>query len=159
MRNFATLAAVMLLALGFSAGRGHASAADEQAIRQLYTSYDEIWAKADAKAMAQFWAEDAYHVEPDGRVVTGRAAMEKELADRFAGDLKGTRSKQSLDGIRFITPDVAVVDASYEVTGAKDAEGKALPPMQGRYVDIWVKKGGRWHIATDRPVAALRPGK
>jgi uncharacterized protein (TIGR02246 family) len=159
MKKFLTVAAVIFCAVPLYAGRGDAGGADEQAIRQLYASYDAIWDKADAKAMAQFWAEDAYHVEPDGRVVTGRAAIAKELADRFATDLKGTRSKQTLDGVHFIKPDVAVVDASYEVTGMQDAEAKLLPPLQGRYIDIWVKKGGKWHIVTDRPVAALHPSK
>jgi uncharacterized protein (TIGR02246 family) len=159
MNKFLTVAAVIFCAVPLYAGRGDAGGADEQAIRQLYASYDAIWDKADAKAMAQFWAEDAYHVEPDGRVVTGRAAITKELADRFATDLKGTRSKQTLDGVHFIKPDVAVVDASYEVTGMQDAEAKPLPPLQGRYIDIWVKKGGKRHIVTDRPVAALRASK
>jgi hypothetical protein len=32
----------------------------------------------------------------------------------------------------------------------------ALPPIQGRYLDIWIKHGRTWHIVVDRPGAAPR---
>jgi uncharacterized protein (TIGR02246 family) len=148
--------AVLLAALPARAEQPRTRSTDEAAIQALYASYDAAWNKGDVKAMGALWAEDADHVEPDGRMVAGRAALERDLAARFATDLSGTRSVQTVEGVRLIKPDVAVVDAAYEVTGARDAEGKALPPLQGRYVDIWIRRGNTWQIIVDRPVAARR---
>lgn len=131
-----------------------AANADEVALRKLYVDYDATWNKGDAKGMAMFWAADAVHVEPNGSVVNGRAALEKSLAERFAATLKGTHSQQTVETIQFIKPDVAVVDAAYEVTGAHSADGKELPTLRGRYVDIWLKQAGTWRIVADRPLAA-----
>ncbi|MFI5397029.1 MAG: YybH family protein [Candidatus Binatia bacterium] len=156
MLKFAAFVAVMVVALPLRAEQARTRSTDEAAIRNLYASYDASWNKADLKAMGALWAEDADHVEPDGRMITGRAALEQDLAKRFATDLRGTRSAQTVEAVRLIKPDVAVVDAAYEVTGVQDAEGKALPPLKGRYVDIWIKRGKTWQIIVDRPVAALR---
>jgi uncharacterized protein (TIGR02246 family) len=156
MRKFGAFVAVMVVALPLRAEQARTRSTDEAAIRNLYASYDTSWNKADLKAMGALWAEDADHVEPDGRMITGRAALEQDLAKRFATDLRGTRSAQTVEAVRLIKPDVAVVDAAYEVTGVQDAEGKALPPLKGRYVDIWIKRGKTWRIIVDRPVAALR---
>lgn len=132
---------------------------DAAAIRELYTEYDLAWNNGNAAQLAVVWTDDADHVEPDGRAVAGRAAIKTDLEQRLLGDLKGTRSQQTVTGIHFISPDVAVVDASYEVSGALDAEGHSRPALQGRYVDIWVKRRGAWYIAADRPIARTPAAK
>lgn len=159
MIKYTAFVAMVICTVPLWADPARASSGDEPAIRSLYAKYDAAWSKADAKAMGMLWAEDADHVEPDGRMIKGRAALETELARRFATDLKGTRSVQTVGSVRFIKADVAVVDASYEVFGAHDAEGKALPAIEGRYVDIWVKHRGTWRIVVDRPVAVLGVSK
>ena len=155
MRTIWLLAVMISVAAAVRAEEPAVRSGDAQAIRQLYDGYDAAWNKGDLAALARVWADDADHVEPDGRAVKGRAAIEKELGQRFATDLKGTRSQQTIIGIRFITPDVGVVDAAYEVTGAHDAQGQSLPALQGRYVDIWLKRAGKWHIVADRPIVPV----
>ena len=148
------LAAAALVAVSLSAVHAASRSEDEAAIRQLYVNYDAAWNAADAHGLAQLWADDADHMEPDGRIIRGRAAVQQLFTDRFAADLKGTRSQQTIESVRFVTPDVAVVDASYEVTGMHPSDGTDLPAIHGRYVDIWLKHAGKWRIAADRPMAA-----
>ncbi len=155
MIKYLAVVAVMVVALPLRAEQA-ARGSDEAAIRSLYVSYDAAWNKGDVNALGAVWADDADHVDPDGRRVSGRAALEKDLASRFATDLRGTRSVQTVEAVRLLKPDVAVVDAAYEVTGLQDAQGKPLPPLQGRYLDIWVKRGDTWQIVMDRPVAPPR---
>jgi uncharacterized protein (TIGR02246 family) len=159
MRAIWLLAAVISVAAAVRAEEPVARSGDAEAIRQLYAGYDAEWNKGDLAGLALVWADDADHVEPDGRAIKGRAAIAKELGQRLATDLKGTRSQQTITGIRFISPDVAVVDAAYEVSGARDAQGQTLPTLQGRYVDIWVKRAGKWHIAADRPIVPAPAAK
>ncbi len=151
MKTVGLLVVMILVATAWAEGPA-ARSGDEETIRQLYAGYDAAWNKGDVAALTLAWAADADHVEPDGRAVKGRAAIEKDLAQRFATDLKGTRSQQTITGVRFITPDVALVDASYEVTNVRDPQGQPAPPLKGRYVDIWSKRGGKWQIVADRPV-------
>lgn len=159
MRTIWLLAVMISVAAAVRAEEPAARSGDVEAIRQLYAGYDAAWNKGDAAGLALVWADDADHVEPDGRLIKGRTAIEKELGQRFATDLKGTRSQQTITGIRLITPDVAVVDASYEVSGARDAQGQSLAVLQGRYVDVWVKHAGKWHIVADRPIVPAPAAK
>jgi len=152
MRTIWLFAVMISVAAAVRAEEPAARSGDAKAIRQLYAGYDAAWDKGDVAGLAMVWATDADHVEPDGRAIKGRAAIAKELGQRFATDLKGTRSRQMIIGMRLITPDVAVVDAAYEVSGARDAQGQSLPALQGRYVDIWLKGAGTWHIVADRPI-------
>jgi uncharacterized protein (TIGR02246 family) len=144
-----------LVAVGLRAASAHCK--DDKAataVRNLYVQYDAAWNQGDVKALLKIWADEAKHVEPDGRVLNGRAAIDAEFGRRFASEWKGSQSKQTVEAVQFVKPDVALVDASYEVTGARDAEGKPLPPLRGRYLDVWVKKAGKWRIVADRPLPA-----
>jgi len=152
MRTIWLLGVMLSVAVAAHAGDAAKQKADEAAIRELYVEYDAAWNKGNVAALAMAWTDDAQHVEPDGRVVEGRAALKATFEQRFATDLKDTRSQQTITGVHFATPDVAVVDAAYEVTGVHDAQGQSLPPLQGRYVDIWVKRKDAWYIAADRPL-------
>jgi uncharacterized protein (TIGR02246 family) len=159
MRTIWLFAVMICVAAAVQAKEPAARSGDAEAIRQLYARYDAAWNKGDFAGLAMVWADDADHVEPDGRAIKGRAAIAKELGQRLATDLKGTRSQQTITDIRFVTSDVAVVDATYEVSGAHDAQGQSLPALQGRYVDIWLKHAGKWHIVADRPVVPAPTAK
>ncbi len=149
------LGMLMLLAASALAAGPKGGQQEETALRKLYAAYDAAWNGGDSKRLAAFWTDNARHVEPDGSVLAGRTAIEEAFARRFSTDLKGTQSKETVESIQLIKSDVAVVDAAYEVIGAHDAAGQALPPLHGRYVDVWVKKSGKWQIATDRPLAPV----
>ena len=52
--------------------------------------------------------------------------------------------------MRFLTPDVAIVDGQWTITGARDASGKELPPIKGRGVEIARKTDNRWRFVATR---------
>ncbi len=56
----------------------------------------------------------------------------------------------AIRAIRFPTSGVAVVDGSFEVTGVHGHEGTPLPPVEGLYTWVLVKKNGKWEIFADR---------
>lgn len=158
MKTIWLLVAMIFVAPAWAEGPA-APSGDEQTIRQLYAQYDAAWNKGDVAALTTAWADDADHVEPDGRAIKGRAALEKELGQRFATDLKGTHSQQTITAVRFVTPDVALVDASYEVTGIRNPQGQPAPALKGRYLDVWAKRTGKWQIVADRPVVPAPAAK
>jgi hypothetical protein len=49
--------------------------------------------------------------------------------------------------IRFLTPELASVDADTEITGTKTADGSEMRPRQGLMTTTMTKQSGRWCIA------------
>jgi uncharacterized protein (TIGR02246 family) len=126
-------------------------AADEAAIRDMVSKLFAAMKKHDAKAYAALCAEDFEDWEG---TVTGRAAMEKLIADHFA-NMKDIQYKL-LDeiGIVFVTQDVAIFKHTDEVTNSLDADGKPQPPYRRLSARVFVKKNGSWLFATHfyRPI-------
>jgi uncharacterized protein (TIGR02246 family) len=85
--------------------------------------------------------------------------VQSQYAELFEGLFKGTSISITTTSIRFLQPDVAVVDGSYEITGMKDAEGNDLPAVKGMYTNISVKEGEQWLFACSRPMIPVElPG-
>jgi hypothetical protein len=56
----------------------------------------------------------------------------------------------TIESVRFLTPELAIVDGQWTITGARDTEGRELPPIKGRGVEVVQKKGGRWLFVATR---------
>jgi len=61
----------------------------------------------------------------------------------------------TIEQIRFITPEIATVDGTWTVTGARDATGQELPPIRGRGFEVVQKKSGRWRFIVTREMVIL----
>jgi uncharacterized protein (TIGR02246 family) len=143
----ATAVAVLAAAVTYAqAGR----AEDEAAIRKQIDQYAAAWNKADAKATAQFFTDDADYVSSTGQRGEGRAGIERVLTEQFAGVFKGATLKTTITSIRFLKPDVAIVNGSFEVSGTKGPDGKELPVRKGLSTNIVAKPGDKWLIAALR---------
>jgi ketosteroid isomerase-like protein len=84
--------------------------------------------KGDVSALDDFWDENADYVGVDGTLIKGRAQMQAFFR-KVAESSKGQQIA-SVEQIRFITPELATVDGSWTVTGARGADGKELAPIQ-----------------------------
>ena len=58
--------------------------------------------------------------------------------------------KVTIEQIRFLAPGFVVVDGSWTVTGARDAEGKELPPIHGHGTEVVQKRNGQWKFVATR---------
>lgn len=123
-----------------------ASAQDEEGIRKILTDFIEAWNKHDAKAFSIVFAEDADFTNVRGTSAHGRAEVEKFHAPLFATRFKDTNQIMTKTKVRFIKPDVAAVDAWWEMTGAKGPEGQDLPLRKGLLNFIMTKEGEKWLI-------------
>jgi len=71
------------------------------------------------------------------------------------------RATVSIEQVRFITPDLATVDGSWTVTGARDADGKELQPPKAGGSNLSRRKTAsgvssspaRWLSSTAAPAA------
>ena len=136
-------------AVGQTAGvkaKPTSSAADEEGIRRVLADFVEAWNKDDAKAFSLVFAEDADFTNVRGVSAHGRTEVEKFHAPRFATTFKDSHQKITETKIRFIKPDVAAVDARWEMTGAKSQEGQEIPLRKGLLNFVMTKDGDKWFI-------------
>jgi len=61
----------------------------------------------------------------------------------------------SIEQIRFITPELATVDDSWTVTGARSADGKELSPINGRGFEVVQKRDGWWRFIVTREMVVF----
>lgn len=111
-------------------------------------AYIAAYNKGDAKALANFYAENVDYIDQDGAEVKGREAIQKLLADNFQAN-PGITLDLTIDEVKLLTPDVLVNRGVATVT---PRDGAALAT---RYVAIDIKKGDQWQISqlteTDAP--------
>ncbi len=115
---------LLLILLTYAAGQTKggeakptARAEDEVRIKEVLANFIEAWNKHDAKAFSMVFAEDTDFTNVRRVSAHGRADVEKFHAPLFATRFKDTNQKMTKTRIRFIKPDVAAVDAWWEMTG------------------------------------------
>jgi uncharacterized protein (TIGR02246 family) len=130
-----------------------ASAADaesEAAIRRIVAAQAAAWNAGDAKVYASYLAPEASFTNLFGMVMYGSPAFEKRHAEILATFYKGTTKAHGVRRIRFVTPDVAIVDIDNEVRGVKSMPpGIVVPPdgiVKTQLMEIFVRRDGQWWI-------------
>jgi uncharacterized protein (TIGR02246 family) len=99
-------------------GQVHAESAkseNESAIRAAVNQYSSAWNNHDAKAMARIFAQDADFIGGSGGRVN-RAAFEKTMAEEHATVFKDRKLTTTVEQIRFLKPDIGIVDGSYQAS-------------------------------------------
>jgi uncharacterized protein (TIGR02246 family) len=142
---------IVLSLLGFSAlaqdstPRPHESATD--AITHTVEQFVDAWNRHDAHAFAMTFTEDADFTNVQGVHANGRANVESFHSSRFAGIFKNTHLTASIRSIRMLSPEIAEVDADWQMTGVKAPDGSARPDRKGLLDWIMIKgPGGKWPI-------------
>jgi uncharacterized protein (TIGR02246 family) len=110
--------------------------------------------KGDVSALDDFWDENADYVGVDGTLIKGRAQMQAFFR-KVAESSKGQQIA-SVEQIRFITPELATVDGSWTVTGARGADGKELAPIKGRGFEVVQKRNGKWRFIATREMVIFK---
>ena len=145
--------ASVLLAASVSANhqRAHSMASDERAIRSLVSGWIEAYENLDAKGIAALETPDVEVVDRFGvlRLASGRTENEKLWSDSFEMVSKNTAAPTfTIDHIRFLRPDVAVVQVSLRISeGILLVDGDRIPPYSQLDSYVVVKVHGVWLVA------------
>jgi uncharacterized protein (TIGR02246 family) len=118
---------------------------DEAAIRELFGLLLDDWGRGDGEAYGSRFTEDAEYVAFDGTRTRGRreiSASHQRLFDKF---LKGTRLTGIILGIKFPSPDVALIHA----TGGTVMRGKTKPSPERDSIQtlVAVREDAEWRFA------------
>ncbi len=116
----------------------------ENAVRALLVEFAKAYSAPDVEAMAGLFTEDASVVDTNGDEVRGKTAIAEMYATAFQ-DSPGLKLEAQLDGVRFITADVARAEGRSRLsTGTGDAS------EFHRFSSLVVHKDGTWRIAEVR---------
>jgi uncharacterized protein (TIGR02246 family) len=119
----------------------------ETAIRERVKQYESAYNAGDADAVAAIYTVDGTHTYVLGFTHRGRLEIASGLKALFSGPFKGTRIAINPLHIRALSPDVAVEEASFSVTGLKEPSGTALPPVTGFCLGVYQRHGHLWFAA------------
>lgn len=123
------------------------SEADSAAVKQVITDFSESFSRHDAHATAMTFAEDGDFTNMSGAHVHGRKAIEERFVPLYAGNLSAARRTDTVRSIRYITPQVAFVDADTVITGTKAPDGSEIPVRKGLMIVVLAKEKDRWVIS------------
>ena len=132
---------------------------DRTAIQNIVEDQVSAWNEGGAAGYSRHFAREGSFTNIFGMVFDGRDAFEQRHAETFATFLKGSLRVEKVRQIRFVTPDVAIVDIDAEVR----AVGK-IPPgisiasvgvLRTRLQQVFVKRAGRWWVEAYHNVAVV----
>jgi uncharacterized protein (TIGR02246 family) len=94
---------------------------DEDMLRARTDEFEQAVSKADTKAIGALFVEDGDLVDQAGAMHHGRMAIEERYQKLFEGPYKGTQANLEITSVRFVRPEIAVIDGTSELTGMKSA--------------------------------------
>jgi uncharacterized protein (TIGR02246 family) len=161
--GLAFLACTLVIGATGSARAGNTR--DEAAVRALGDNFAKAFVQKNAELRASLFDENGTFVTPPGNFLQGRAAMVKEFGPEAQQAVNGTtQAAFSNYRVRFVKPDVAVVDALLTVRNVNGPDGAVIPaiPINFFYVavhhaDKWLIEDGRAHFAPAPPNGMTAP--
>ena len=143
------LSVCILLALALSPALADEAPAHtaEQAVKQGVKDLEAAWDKHDAKAVAELYTTEGEIITETGQTLSGRDGIEQALTQAFSDSLKDCTLKETIEKVRLIKPDVAIVDAEAQLKNGDTEVNKV------HVVSVVVKHEGKWLIETTRAIA------
>ena len=117
---------------------------EDAAIQKRHDEWSAAWNKHDPKLMASFFFPDGDLINPFGKHCHGTAEIEKLFTDEQSGPMAGTTYSGTIEHIRYLGKDIAIIDVASEITGMKAPDGSAAPPFKHHVTWIAENKGGKW---------------
>jgi uncharacterized protein (TIGR02246 family) len=150
-RFFAIL--ILLLAAPLATGLARAAAAgdsansrEDAALKLVVAGFSDGWNTHNAHAMCASLADNVQWVNWRGEPLGTRQAVEDEHARLFADLYKNTHRTDVVKSIRYLSPEFAVVDDYWTMTGARKRDGSDWPYRAGYANWVMAKRNGRWIV-------------
>ena len=144
----AAIAAVLILVACVHAAAQQPNPEIEKMTEHMQAAFN----KGDAKALGALYTPEALRIGSTGGFFQGRAAIEKDAAESLAKRYKGMKLVLHSGKTQLLTPDVAVTEGTFEITGG-------TTPVRGRYLNTLLREGGQWRIASAANVRDVPPSK
>ena len=122
----------------------------EAAIRAIVAEQASAWNRGDGEGYARQVAPEVSFTNLFGMVIYGKGPFTQRHSEILATFYKGTTKHHAIRRIRFLTPDVAVVDIDNEVRGVKSMPGGIAVPADGvirtQLMEVFVRRQQQWWV-------------
>jgi uncharacterized protein (TIGR02246 family) len=119
---------------------------DESVVRDVLAEYTVSWNRHDTAAFGRLFAENCDYVNTAGVHWKGVQEIVQRHAELFQNRLKTASRRVTGAEVTFSTPDVALVHATWDVTGWSRSTGEAVPVLKNITTVKMVKANGKWLI-------------
>jgi uncharacterized protein (TIGR02246 family) len=152
---------VVLPILIFATRLSAQPSSDTTAIRNIVRGEIDSWNKGDAVGYSRDFAAAGTFTNIRGQFFTGYPGYLKQHEVIFQGIFKNTTLKQDVVSLKFIRPDVAIVETVTTVAGAAGSPvgvtGDDKGRIRTRLLQVVAKEAGVWKIVTYHNVD-VKPG-
>ena len=127
---------------------------DEAAIREVVSKYVDARERIDPKAVEELFTSDADQLVSSGEWRKGREAVVR--GTMASSNSTGGKRSITVESVRLLSPDVALADGRYELTGLAGGTTRSM------WTTLVLKRAGKdWRITAIRNMlpAAPAPGR
>lgn len=153
--GLALLACALVIGAGGSANAGQTQ--DEADIRALGDNFAKAFVQKNPEQRASLFAENGTFVTPVGDFLQGHVAMVKDFGSEAQAVTATTLAAFSNYRVRFIKPDLAVVDALLTLHNINGPDGTVIPAIPVNFFYVASRHGNQWLIEDGRAHFAPAP--
>jgi uncharacterized protein (TIGR02246 family) len=127
-------------------------------ISEILREQTEAWNRSDAVAWAKDFTDDCDFVNLRGGILHGRADLTASIAASFQAAMKGSQLSLTLRQLNLLTPDIALVDTDYDLSGITGVlPGVAVIDgvLNTRLKYVAVRRHGHWHFIAGQNTVVL----
>jgi len=157
MQRLGSACLACTLGLGATGSASAGQAQDEAAIRALGDNFAKAFVQKNAEQRASLFAENGTFVTPVGDFLQGRVTMVKDFGSEAQAVNANTQAAFSNYRVRFIKPDLAVVDALLTLHNVNGPDGTVIPVIPVKFFYVASRHSGQWLIEDGRAHFAPAP--
>jgi uncharacterized protein (TIGR02246 family) len=143
------------MALGRPTGAQGGSAADEKAIRDVETRWENAWNSNDVAAMSRDFAPDVDAINLAGEWFKGRAPFAQSLEELHSDKAKGSIWQTEETSIKFLSPEIAIVHVVIRSHGEHNPDGSLRPARHAILTRVEMKRDGQWLIVASQATSIV----
>jgi uncharacterized protein (TIGR02246 family) len=137
--------ALALIVIACSFQRAVAQEKAEDAIRGTLEAYATAWNVGDAESISNLYTADADYTGFGSIMTRGREEIAQRYESLFTGAFSGSHLAAEMSSLRFLKPDVALVDGSFDLADFRQADGSSQS-AKGVFVAIMTNDEGQWRV-------------
>jgi uncharacterized protein (TIGR02246 family) len=148
---------LMLLLIAPNQTFAQADAVDE--LKEFVEQYEESWQSHDPEQLGRFFAEDSDMIVGIQPRVVGRDAISEWWGRYFSRLDRGRLLTISIESIKFLDPNVALINVETTTGGNHSVTGQILESRKARGTWVVTRSGSDWQISALRahsPLGELR---
>jgi uncharacterized protein (TIGR02246 family) len=120
----------------------------------ILARFTQAWSAADGHALAALFAPDADLITPYGDLARGRDEIDMFYSSAFKRGYAGSQGTGELFAVRMLAPDLAIIDARWQITGGRNPEGTPRAEERGILAAVIGKSANGWQILALRENAS-----